>query len=84
MTNGYTPTEYRILNLLKDGLPHHKTEVHKCLYDELSQLDSLAPHICRLRAKLLQRGETVVAVIRNKTTFYQHFRLLYSANDGRT
>jgi hypothetical protein len=54
--NGFTPTEHRIMEVLQDGLPHTREEIHACLSDELSSLDAIKPHICSLRPKLESRG----------------------------
>jgi hypothetical protein len=46
------------MEVLQDGLPHTREEIHACLSDELSSLDAIKPHICSLRPKLekYQRG----------------------------
>ena len=82
--NGYTPTEFRILQLLRDGLPHRREEVHACLDDDLSALRSITPHLTRLRKKIQPAGQDILAVTTGRITFYQQVRLLNSANDGRT
>jgi hypothetical protein len=51
-SSNFTPTEYRIMEVLQDGLPHTREEIHGCLQDELSSLDAIKPHICSLRPKL--------------------------------
>ena len=81
---GYTPTEHRIIRLLADGLPHRREEVHACLDDELSQIESIYPHISKLRRKIQPSGQDILAVTTGRITFYQQVRLLNSANDGRT
>lgn len=82
--NGYTPTESRILELLSDGLPHKRCEVHKCLEDDLAQIEAIYPHVSRLRHKLQPKGQDILAVTTGRITYYQQIRLLNSANDGRT
>lgn len=82
--NGYTPTEKRILDLLRDGRPHHRKEVHACLEDDLSDISAIYPHMTRLRNKLQPSGQDILAVTTGRTTYYQQVVLLYSANDGRT
>lgn len=84
MVNGYTPTETRILDLLRDGLPHRREEVFACLDDDLAQMDAIYPHVCRLRRKLQEHGQDILAVTTGRRTLYQQVRLLNSANDGRT
>ena len=82
--NGFTPTEHRMLELLSDGLRHTREELHACLFDDLAELASIQPHICRIRKRLVGRGEDILCVARNQTYFYQHVRLLCSPNDGRS
>ncbi len=84
MNNGYTPTETRILDLLRDGLPHRRDEVFKCLDDDLADISAIYPHMTRLPKKLQPKGQDILAVTTGRITFYQHIRLLNSANDGRT
>ncbi len=60
MTDGFTPTEVRILNVLSDGEAHTRKELMGCLNDELTGFGTLAVHIHGLRKKLRERGEFVV------------------------
>ena len=83
MINGFTPTQKRMLELLSDGLPHRREELHKCLEDDLSQLNAIQPHISRIRDKIRGKGEDIICVYFERTIGYQHVRVLYSANDGR-
>lgn len=78
MVNGFTPTEKRILELLSDGRPHKRQEVHACLDDDLASLKSITPHISRIRRKINTQGEEIVCVARERSYYYQHVRLLYS------
>lgn len=81
--NGYTPTERRMLDILDDGLPHRREELHACLGDELAPLSAIQNHISRLRAKLKPKGHDVLCVSRDNTRYYQRVVLYASANDGR-
>lgn len=82
MTNGFTPTEARILTMLNDGLPHPKDELKSCLFDELSENGALKTAISRLRKKL--DGHDILCVFHNRSLKYQLVQTIYSANDGRT
>lgn len=75
----FTPTEERMLVVLSDGDRHKKEELHKCLFDELSQLMTVNYHIQNMRRKLERKGQTIV-VERGKgyDLFYRHVRLLAS------
>lgn len=82
--NGFTPTQARIIQLLSDGLPHKRDDVFAaCIEDDLATVTALQLHISNLRPHLRARGEDIVCVVRGYVHFYQHVRLLASANDGR-
>lgn len=84
----FTPTEQKILAVLADGLPHHKTELKRAIDPETpDMIDSnvLSMHITRIKTKLEKIGETVVCrSIIGRRLAYQHVRLLCSPYDGRT
>jgi len=82
--NGFTPTEKRMLEVLRDGLPHAREELHACLDDDLSRRSSIQPHITRLRSKLEGRGEGILCVLYESKPHYQQVRFLASAYDGRS
>lgn len=74
----FTPTEQRMLKILSDGFPHHKSELQACLYDEES---TIRQHIYNIRAKLRPRGEDIVCELRLHGIHYRHVRLLASPYD---
>ncbi len=78
-SNGrFTKVETRILNVLSDGLAHHKTELHGCLNDELGPVSNIQMHISNMRKKLLPKGENIICELSNRRIFYRHVRLLRS------
>ena len=74
--NGYTPTQKRILDLLADGLPHSRYEIHACLDDELSALRAIRRHISVIRQSHRAKDQDIVCEIYNRTVHYRHVRLL--------
>lgn len=72
----FTPTERRILALLADGRPHPRRAIHRLLPDDLGPLSNVQPHISNLRAKLRDRGETIVCELARGYIAYRHVRLL--------
>ena len=76
MSSSFTKTETAILQLLSDGQPHTRREIHGCLPDELAALKAINPHITRIRQKLLTIGHDLLCVLRQRTICYQHVRLL--------
>lgn len=82
----FTPTETRILEVLSDGKPHHKLELHVCLFDEmgLDKNKAVANHVLRIRAKLNPEGYDIACSLRYRKTYYTHVRLLSTtAYDGK-
>lgn len=77
-SNGFTPTEQRILDVFSDGERHTRDELLACL-DDLSIESSIRPHIARLRVKLHRRGETIETVWVQRRCQYRHVRLLERA-----
>lgn len=49
-----------MLLLLSDEKPHTREELHACLWDELSQLTSIKPHIHALRKELNEQGDDII------------------------
>lgn len=56
----YTPIQRRIMEVLKDGKPHARSEVFECLQDSLSGDSTLRVHICYLRKRLRSIGKTII------------------------
>lgn len=81
-SNGYTKTEQAIIDILSDGKPHSRKELHACCGPSLKKV--VSTHVVNIRKKL-PPGQDIVAVMlnRGKAAFYQHVRRLASANDGR-
>lgn len=75
--NGFTPTHKRMLEVLSDGLPHSRLEMHACLYDELGDIENIHYHISTLRKHLRKKGEDILIQIISRRPHYRHVRLLY-------
>jgi len=56
----YTRTEKRLMDVLSDGMPHHKEELWACIDDELSGENTLRVHMTNLRNKLRPAGMDVL------------------------
>lgn len=77
--NGWTPTEQRIWDLLKDGRSHHRDEVLACLGDTEADRNDLAQHLTRMRKRLRPKDKEIVCILRG---YAVHFRLVKTlAND---
>ena len=82
MKSEFTPTQRAMLEVLKDGRPHTKAELHACLPDELGRLNSIAPHLSAIRKVLRPRGQDVLCEYRDRARFYRWVRLLGSNGEG--
>lgn len=74
----FTPTEQRMLDVLADGLPHSKQQLHDCLPDQYGDYSNIHMHISNIRKKLV--GQDVLCVARQNTHFYQQVRLISTAD----
>lgn len=72
----WTPTQQRMIDLLSDGMPHDRKELHRCLDDELAQLSAIQFHLSMIRRVLRPRGEDILCVLFDRKIHYQHIRLL--------
>jgi len=72
MTNGFTPTQQAILNVLGDGRLHSRGELLLCLGDELADLSSLQNQISRMRKILEPQGYLIDCVLRNGIQYRWH------------
>ena len=52
-----------MLELLSDGLPHTREELHACLWDENANLSTVKVHISIIRRTLRPLGEDIVCVL---------------------
>ena len=77
-----TPTEHRIYEALADGEPHKTAELLP-LVDELADPSALYKHMYRLRLKLKQEGEDVIAQkLANQAFGYRRIRHLCSESQA--
>lgn len=79
----FPPVQRKMLEVLADGMPHTKEELHACLWDEQGPLSNIRAHICIIRKSLQPIGQDIVCEIRrNRKTYYRQVRLLASACNG--
>lgn len=71
LTNGLTPTQKRMLDLLMDGMPHRPRELRRCLYDNGADvaLSNVKSHISNIRKYLRRKGLDVVCNQSNGTYY---------------
>lgn len=74
----YTPTQQRMVDVLSDGQPHRREELHACLVDELGAVENIRVHLSALRAKLRPLGEDILCEYRGHQFYYRHVRLIAS------
>lgn len=73
-----TPTEQRIYDLLRDGVPHGRSQLYRCLGDtddpDLART-LLSTHISRLNDKIMPHGRKVTVFGNNGGAEYALVRL---------
>ena len=57
-TEGFTPVQHAILEVLSDGLSHSKDELRQCLPDPLS--NGISVHICNMRKLMRVQGHDIL------------------------
>lgn len=65
LANGYphlTPTEQRIIDLLKDGKPHWRAELKALLNDDMAGPNAVAMHLRNVRRKIVKHRKMIVCV----------------------
>ena len=72
----YTPTEQRIMNLLKDGLPKPSRTIWQCLEDDMASMDAMRMHLSRIREKLKPLNHGILCEIYNRHVHYRYVILL--------
>jgi len=76
ITDGYTPTQRKMLALLGDGQPHRVEELKKCLLDDLSSDSAVRDHLSQMRKLLRLEGKNVLCVWWHRCRQYQLVRAL--------
>lgn len=59
-SNGFTPTQRRMLAVLGDGLAHPAGQLRACIEDELAGPSALHFHVSMIRTKLEKTGRSIV------------------------
>jgi hypothetical protein len=78
-----TPVETRMLDVLRDGLPHSGAQLHDCLADDRGVMSNIGAHLTSLRKKLRPGGHDIVCEERNGSGgVYRLVRHLASPNSG--
>lgn len=72
----YTPIEQRIIDLLKDGMPHDRNELLACLRDKQAGFPALAVHIYNLRSKVRAMNHEIVTELYKGSIHYRRVVLL--------
>ena len=59
-TNGFTPTQQRIMNVLSDGMGHTYEELYACLDDDMAGDHTVNVHVYNIRLKIRPGRDIVV------------------------
>lgn len=72
----FTTTEYKLLRILSDGLPHRREELFECLPDELGPMRNVRRHLYNIRKKIERKGEDILCVFVERRICYRLVRLI--------
>lgn len=75
-SNGYTPTQRKMLAVLSDGLPHSKAELHSCLHDDLGAVENIQIHLTNIRKRIRPKGEDILTQFIDRRLHYRLVRLI--------
>ena len=84
-TNGKVPRKtvrQKIMEVLSDGFPHPREELHACLWDELAEKTTIQQHISDLRKVLNPKGEDITFFMSGGVGYYEIRRLVASPYNG--
>lgn len=59
MSPRFSPTERVMMDILSDGQPHTREELHGCLQDDMQPLKKVRQWMTKLRKKLRPHGQTI-------------------------
>jgi hypothetical protein len=74
-SDGFTPTQRKILAVLSDFGDHPIEELVACLPDDLGDRNNIHAHLTALRGRLRPRAQDIQSMRLNGRTFYRHVRL---------
>lgn len=70
-SNGFTPTQRRMMDLLKDGERHTRHDLLQTLGDEFLELPDMKHHLKELRRRLKDRGQLIVCELYYRQICYR-------------
>lgn len=71
----FTPTQLKIVQLLADGKPHTRKEIHDLLWDEQSPITAIRAHITNCRKMLRVLGEEIVCELYESKVHYRRVKV---------
>ena len=81
--DGFTPTQRKIMDLLRDGHSHPREHLCRCFPDELANPNNIRVHITLLRKKVRRQGLNIVCEPVDGVSCYRLMRIMSSASNGR-
>ena len=76
-SNGWTPTQKRMVELLNDGEQHHMNELKRCLFDNAQgSAANVNCHLTAIRKKLRPIGRDVLCQFIEGESWFRQVRLL--------
>ena len=56
----WTPVQAKMLQVLSDGKPHTKEELHACLHDDLGPINNIYVHIATINKQLRMSEQEII------------------------
>lgn len=72
----FTPTQSKMLTILKDGMPHDLDELFSCLSDEIQPKRNVHVHLLAIRRVLRSHGQEVIYEMFDNRPHYRWVVLL--------
>lgn len=79
MTNNFTPTQQAMLDVLKDGLLHPRSELIACINDPEENANTFHQALFRFRQNLRSHSLTVTCEVRRFKFVYRLVQLVGKA-----
>ncbi len=72
---GLSTIQRKMLLVLSDGLPHHRKELHACLWEQEGPFKNIGAHLSAIR-KQLPKGHEIICQVLHRTHYFRHIRTL--------
>lgn len=79
-TNGFSPIQMRMIEILADGQPHHRDQLFECMENPMNSRAALWFHLGVIRKHLRPRGQNIICELIHRAIYYRHVQLIAPAS----